>query len=161
MATVQQIGRSISVAEDLGGVVGTMKGLAAVSVRQYERARESAQDYIDTLELGLQIVVRHNLELPKPRPLGRPVGIIIFGTEQGLCGPLNRHILEFAGRWIADEGIGARTAGSWPSARGSARRSGGSVSTPRHCSRIPVRCRAPPSGSRTSCCASTSGSPAA
>jgi F-type H+-transporting ATPase subunit gamma len=108
MATVQQIGRSISVAEDLGGVVGTMKGLAAVSVRQYERARESAQDYIDTLELGLQIVVRHNLELPKPRALGRPVGIIIFGTEQGLCGPLNRHILEYAGGWIADEGIGRK-----------------------------------------------------
>lgn len=105
MPTLQQIARRISVAEDLGSIVSTMKGLAAVSVRQYERAGVSAQAYIDNLERGFQVVLRHGVDPGAEAPPAYPIGIIIMGTEQGLCGPLNRSVLEYAGRWMADEDL--------------------------------------------------------
>ena len=51
-----------------------MKGLSAVSVRQYENAREAARRYIATLEHGLQVVLAHGVdpasEAPPPEPNG-------------------------------------------------------------------------------------------
>jgi F-type H+-transporting ATPase subunit gamma len=51
--STEQLGKKISGARDLGGVVRAMKALAASSVGQYERAVEALDDYLRTVELGL------------------------------------------------------------------------------------------------------------
>ncbi|MGB7443787.1 MAG: hypothetical protein WA919_22210 [Coleofasciculaceae cyanobacterium] len=54
--TTESIKRKINSSQDLQSVVKTMKALAAVSIRQYEKAVESLVDYNRTVEMGLQII---------------------------------------------------------------------------------------------------------
>ena len=54
MRSLVGIRKSITAAEELHSVVKTMKGMAAASIRQYERAVESLGEYRRTIELGLQ-----------------------------------------------------------------------------------------------------------
>lgn len=58
MATPESLKSTIDSTQDLHSVVKTMKALAAVSIRQYERAVESLSEYTRTIQLGLQIVLR-------------------------------------------------------------------------------------------------------
>ena len=60
MQTPEALKRKIQSAQDLLGVVKTMKALAAVSIRQYQRAVESLADYNRTVEMGLQIVLKES-----------------------------------------------------------------------------------------------------
>src|SRR3546814_14212633 len=79
--------RRIESAEDLYAVVRVMKALAAASIRQCERAVESLAEYNRTIEMGLQIVLWNRPEAiaAEPSP-GQRRGIIVFGSDQGLCG---------------------------------------------------------------------------
>ena len=98
MQTIESLRRTIKSAQDLQSVVKTMKALAAVSIRQYQRAVESLTDYTRTVEMGLQIILRQQKENVSVAPL-YPVnrlGAIIFGSDQGLCGQLNEQIAVFA-----------------------------------------------------------------
>ncbi|MEQ8960851.1 MAG: F0F1 ATP synthase subunit gamma, partial [Coleofasciculus sp. C2-GNP5-27] len=58
MATIEELKTQISSAQDLQSVVKTMKALAAVSIRQYEKAVESLVEYNRTIEMGLQILLK-------------------------------------------------------------------------------------------------------
>jgi F-type H+-transporting ATPase subunit gamma len=75
-----------------------MKTLAAVSIRQYEKALESLADYNRTVELGLHVVLRDKAHAPKPARFipGNRLGAIIFGSDYGLCGRFNEDITRFA-----------------------------------------------------------------
>jgi F-type H+-transporting ATPase subunit gamma len=98
MQTSEALKRKISTTQDLQSVVRTMKSLAAVSIRQYQRAVESLNEYKKTLEMGLEIALKDwSIELPfrEPKPPNR-FGAIIFGSDQGLCGPLNALIAAHA-----------------------------------------------------------------
>ena len=64
MQTTESIKRRIKSAGDLLSVVKTMKALAAVSIRQYQRAVESLTDYNRAVEMGLQIVLKERMEPP-------------------------------------------------------------------------------------------------
>jgi F-type H+-transporting ATPase subunit gamma len=57
MQTLESMKRRIHSAEDLQSIVRTMKALAAVSIRQYEKAVESLVEYNRTTELGLHVVL--------------------------------------------------------------------------------------------------------
>jgi F-type H+-transporting ATPase subunit gamma len=75
-----------------------MKALAAVSIRQYQRAVESLTDYTRAVEMGLQIVLKQQKEsvaVAPTIPVSR-IGSIIFGSDQGLCGQLNEQISAYA-----------------------------------------------------------------
>jgi len=92
--TIESLKKTIKSAEDLQSVVKTMKALAAVSIRQYQKAVESLTDYTRTVELGLQIALKNKpepVEMVQPAPYLR-MGGIIFGSDQGLCGQLNEQI---------------------------------------------------------------------
>jgi F-type H+-transporting ATPase subunit gamma len=81
-----------------------MKALAAVSIRQYERAVESLAEYNRTVEMGFQILLRERyfagqplsshlretLEFPKTK-----LGAIVFGSDQGLCGQFNEQMAQY------------------------------------------------------------------
>jgi F-type H+-transporting ATPase subunit gamma len=84
-------------AQDLLGVVKTMKALAAVSIRQYQRSVESLTDYNRTVEMGLQIVLKDRRGAPEPAARRtRRLGAIVFGTDQGLCGQFNNIVTQHA-----------------------------------------------------------------
>jgi F-type H+-transporting ATPase subunit gamma len=60
MQTIESLKRNIQSAQDLLGVVKTMKALAAVSIRQYQKAVESLSEYNRTVEMGLQVVLKRS-----------------------------------------------------------------------------------------------------
>ena len=98
MDTIESLRRKIEVSRELRDIVKTMKTMAAVSIRQYDRAVASLRQYNRTIEMGLQIVMRHNREdkhPPRPSP-GRRLGAIIFGSEMGMCGQFNEVLVSFA-----------------------------------------------------------------
>jgi F-type H+-transporting ATPase subunit gamma len=97
-----------------------MKTLAAVSIRQYDRAVEALRDYSRTIDQGFQVLLRHEpLHVDADRHRGR-VGAIILGTDQGMCGQFNEEIVAFASQrqtlappsrpWLLAV-VGARAAG--------------------------------------------------
>lgn len=98
METIEGLQRRIAGVEDLLSVVRTMKALAAVSIRQYEKAVESLADYSRTVELGAQVLVRERqdeLNVLTP-PGGGGLGAIVFGSDQGMCGQFNEEIVSYA-----------------------------------------------------------------
>jgi F-type H+-transporting ATPase subunit gamma len=104
--TTDYLKRRIQSAQDLLGVVKTMKALAAVSIRQYQRAVESLGEYNRTVEMGLQIVLRQSAEaMAQARSRTARLGAIVFGTDQGLCGQLNNIIVSHAVEEMNKSGI--------------------------------------------------------
>lgn len=98
MTTLEALKRKIETAKDLQSVVKTMKALAAVSIRQYEKAVESLAEYNRTLEMGLQILLKNRPEgLVGLKPsLTQRLGVAIFGSDRGMCGQFNERIADFA-----------------------------------------------------------------
>ncbi|HOF05720.1 MAG TPA: F0F1 ATP synthase subunit gamma [Syntrophales bacterium] len=99
MLTAEALKRKIQSADDLLSVVKTMKALAAVSIRQYQRAVESLADYYRTVEMGLQIVLRDRRGIITGARAGTRaalLGAVVFGSDQGLCGQLNNIIAQHA-----------------------------------------------------------------
>jgi F-type H+-transporting ATPase subunit gamma len=103
MLTLEALRRQIGSAEDLRGIVHTMKTMAAVSIRQYQRAVEALGDYQRAVAMGLQVVLADQSAAPAaPRraPGGRAVAVIC-GSDQGMCGSFNEQIVSFALRTLA------------------------------------------------------------
>jgi len=96
--TSEALKRRIQSAQDLLGVVKTMKALAAVSIRQYQKAVESLSDYNRTVEMGLQIALRERRGggAASDQVKVNRIGAIVFGSDQGLCGQLNNIIVAHA-----------------------------------------------------------------
>ncbi len=97
METLEALAGQLESIEDLQSITRTMKALSAASIRQYERAVEALEDYYRAVELGLHVVLR---DLPAgerpPTEAGGPPGVVIFGSDQGLCGRFNDHAIEHA-----------------------------------------------------------------
>jgi F-type H+-transporting ATPase subunit gamma len=121
METLEHLRHRLDTVEDLGGIVRTMKALAAVSIRQYEAAVRSLGDYYRTVELGLHVALR---DLPAPEPEPRraesAIGAVVFGSDHGLCGRFNEDIVAHARERLAERSagrpvrvlaVGARAAG--------------------------------------------------
>jgi F-type H+-transporting ATPase subunit gamma len=96
--TLETLQKQISSGEDLSSIVRTMKALAATSVRQYEKAAESLDDYYHTVELGLSVVLSSSLEIPVKPNINqqKPSLLLIFGSDHGLAGRFNEQIVSFA-----------------------------------------------------------------
>lgn len=108
MQTLEGMKRRIESTEALHSVVKTMKSLAAVSIRQYERAVTSLKDYKRTVEMGLQVVLHGeiNHRRAQKRVASLPVGLIVFGTDQGMCGSVNEQMVGHVENSIKDLGRG-------------------------------------------------------
>ncbi|MFT7506575.1 MAG: F-type H+-transporting ATPase subunit gamma [Gammaproteobacteria bacterium] len=105
--------RKMDSADDLRSVVRTMKSMAASSISQYEQAVLSLEDYYRTIELGL-IACLHNKHCLRLANEGgkqsallaynkRPVGVIMFGSDQGLVGQFNDTLLSFMRQTLKNE----------------------------------------------------------
>ena len=100
MEALEALKRSIHVTAELQSLVKTMKILASLNIRQYEKAAHAVTSYNRAIEMGLHVALQ---TLPEP-PLhasARNIGAIIFGSDQGMCGPLNDVVVAHASRALA------------------------------------------------------------
>lgn len=98
MPSLEDLKRKMESTGDLQSVVKTMKALAAVNIRQFEKAAAALEDYNRTVTLGLQVVLRSRPGLAvsaRPGTQGT-LGAVIFGTDQGMCGAFNETVVEHA-----------------------------------------------------------------
>jgi F-type H+-transporting ATPase subunit gamma len=98
MHTLESLKRKLETAGDLHSVITTMKALAAANIRHCEQAVLSLSHYARTVELGLQVVLRQGPKAsPRAREAPREVpGFVVFGSDQGMCGPLNSQVADHA-----------------------------------------------------------------
>lgn len=111
MQTPEALKSQINSTQDMQSVVKTMKALAAVNIQQYQSAIESLRRYSFTLELGFQILLNHTrfgADLGKSQRvqagqrLGGQLGLILFGSDQGLCGQFNQQIVQYLSDYLND-----------------------------------------------------------
>jgi F-type H+-transporting ATPase subunit gamma len=110
MATLEGLRRKIDSTRDLGSVVKTMKALAAVNIRQFEKSVAALKTYNRTVQLGLQAVLRNRpgFSVTARTPEAGNLGAVVFGTDQGMCGPLNDTIVSHALETLDRIGTGDR-----------------------------------------------------
>jgi F-type H+-transporting ATPase subunit gamma len=103
METIEGLKRRIQSTRDLQSVVKTMKSLAAVKIRQYEKAVEALADYNRTVEMGLQVVLQDGRSAGEMRSTGSNdrIGAVVFGSDQGMCGQLNDQVASHALRVLS------------------------------------------------------------
>jgi F-type H+-transporting ATPase subunit gamma len=95
MQRIDIIERKLNTAKDLQSIVKTMKGLAAVSISQYEHAVDTITQYFSTIEQGLQIIMQQQPQLPSLFQQGNVNQedqkriAIVFGAGQPMCGAFN------------------------------------------------------------------------
>ncbi len=110
MQTPENLKRRIDSTEDLQSVVKTMKSLAAVNIRQYEKAVESLKEYSRAIDMALGIVLRHD---PDTTVYARSserkrIGAFVFGSDQGMCGSLNERVVSHAMETLRSWGKGGK-----------------------------------------------------
>ena len=100
--------RKIDSAGDLQAVVRTMKAVAASSIGQYEKSVRALADYAHSVELGLGECLRRNGSAPMLNQTERfkgenkTISAVVFGSDQGLVGPFNDVISQFAAETLAE-----------------------------------------------------------
>ncbi|MEH1886983.1 F0F1 ATP synthase subunit gamma [Nostoc sp.] len=102
MSSIELLQRQIHTAQELQAVVKMMKVLAALNIHQYEQAVASLTEYNHTIEMGLHVVLKatHTHDAHTQQSLSTSnvtrCGVIIFGSEQGMCGQFNEQISHYA-----------------------------------------------------------------
>ncbi len=106
------LGRKISSAADLKSVVRTMKALAAANVVQFQQSVLALADYYRTVKMGLGVCFRELdvAGLNHETASKGGVGVIVFGSDQGMVGRFNELVVE---RVIATLGQRAARADIW------------------------------------------------
>lgn len=103
METLQSLTRRLKATNALQSVVRTMKSLSMVSLRQFEQAEHAVGIYEHTVTLGLQALLHTETVTAAPRSGSRSgprtheriTGILVIGSDYGLCGRFNERLAEF------------------------------------------------------------------
>ncbi len=108
MPTLENLKTQIGTIDLLQSVVRTMKTLAAVSMRQQEKAIQTLSDYSRTIDMGLAILLNKGAgEIIEQLPVtDGKLGAVIIGSDQGLCGRFNEQVVSFALETAAKSGAG-------------------------------------------------------
>lgn len=103
MPTPETLQRKIKTASELQSIVKTMKALAAVSIRQYENAVVSLAEHARILDMGAQILLINSPDALAVQRPSRPqrLGMVVFGSDQGMCGRFNQQLVEFITHCLA------------------------------------------------------------
>jgi F-type H+-transporting ATPase subunit gamma len=108
--TLEALRHRIHSVQEMQSVVTTMKAMAAVNIRQYETAVKSLAEYNDTIDMGLQIALRHRPEqiVIAGSVLSGPLGVIVFGSDQGMVGQFNQQVTNQVNLMLASDGLRGR-----------------------------------------------------
>lgn len=95
MQTLEALQKRIKTTSDLLSVVKTMKSLAAVNIRHFERAAQSLTRYAEIVEQGWSALFRSRGVM---LPVGRMKNavILVVGSDQGMCGQFNEQAVQAA-----------------------------------------------------------------
>lgn len=98
METLESLRGRLGSAQELQSIVKTMKSMAAVAIRQYEKAVESLSEYNRTVELGFQFLLKREQErvIESSKTPGGNLCAVVFGSDQGMCGQFNDRIVSYA-----------------------------------------------------------------
>ncbi len=104
--TTMSLRRKIKGAQDLQAVVRTMKAIAAASIGQYEKSVDALTEYVHAVELALSVCLR-DIRL-KDEMVGREkqkgdIGVVVFGSDQGLVGQFNDLVADHAVNLLASK----------------------------------------------------------
>lgn len=98
MASGQELRQQLESTEQVQTVVKTMKALAAASIHSYREAVASLGGYTETIERGLQVALTSrppDIVRAAARP-SEGLGVILFGSDQGMCGRFNDNVVRHA-----------------------------------------------------------------
>jgi F-type H+-transporting ATPase subunit gamma len=100
--SIASLRHKITSAQDLESVVRSMKTIASSSIGQYEKAVHSLDDYYRNVQLGLSACLSQTAQLEQPAVIvnrsqkyAPAIGVIVFGSDQGLVGQFNEVMVEF------------------------------------------------------------------
>ena len=106
MATLDELQDRIESAEDLQSIVRVMKSLSAVSISQYQQAGRRLRVYREVVERALQAMVMEGevrLEAPEAEPAR--TGLVVMGSDRGLCGRFNEIVVRRTQELIGERGL--------------------------------------------------------
>jgi F-type H+-transporting ATPase subunit gamma len=105
MESPDRLNEQLHSLEELRTIVRTMKALSAASIHQYEASVKALSGYARAVRLGLHVALRGTAAPPRtdPAPDGKP-GLIVFGSDHGLCGRFNDEIADFTMSTVRDRG---------------------------------------------------------
>lgn len=96
--TLEVLRKKMRSAQELKKVVDTMKALAGVNVGIFEKVNQSLAEYHQTIELGLAAMLRQDkrqiLELLRSGQTTGGIGVVVFGSDQGMVGKFNDYLAE-------------------------------------------------------------------
>jgi F-type H+-transporting ATPase subunit gamma len=95
MQTLEILDKKIRTANDLLSVVKTLKSLAVVNMRQFERAVAAIDAFGRVVDQGWQVFFQNTQGAMGEDP-GKTAVIIIVGSDQGMCGRFNEIIVSKA-----------------------------------------------------------------
>lgn len=107
MQTLESLREQLDSAQQLYRVVKTMKSLAAVNIRQYQESVEAVSAYFETIELGLQVVLRQRTvdNVLTQQSTSNRLGAVVFGSDQGLVGQFNNRVANYAIECMENLGV--------------------------------------------------------
>jgi F-type H+-transporting ATPase subunit gamma len=109
MPTRRELDAKLSSARGLRDIIHSMRSLAAVNIRRAEEGLATVREYN---ELVVGLLRQMAPLLPQGFRWGQakgPAAILVFSSDQGLCGQFNERVVEFAlkeARRLGGEGAG-------------------------------------------------------
>ena len=104
MATLKEVQQRIQGVQSTQKITRAMKIVAATKLKNLERQRTSARDFSRKLETMLQNIIRYGYHPRHPlmaeRTEGGKCGLIIIGSDRGLCGGFNSNLFRQAREFI-------------------------------------------------------------
>lgn len=103
METLDNLKKTLDTSKSIKQVVSTMKALSGANIKKYEKIVKILYTYRSNIELALQAVMMHNdkININELEFIGQSKNkkannlVIIFGSNQGLCGRFNDKIANF------------------------------------------------------------------
>lgn len=104
METLDGLKKELISTKDLQSVVSTMKSIAAVNIKKFEKIAFNIVKYQSNVDLGLQAIVSQKpeiiklidyLELKIEKNTKKRDVVIIIGSNQGLCGRFNDKVVDY------------------------------------------------------------------
>ena len=105
MILLESLKRQLHSAEQLQSIVHTMRSFAAVNIRQYELAAQASEGYLKTVLKGLEMLrwLHPKKETFASMDSSSRVGVIVYGSDQGMCGSFNEQITASAHELISSQ----------------------------------------------------------
>ena len=103
METLDNLKKTLETSKSIKQVVSTMKALSGANIKKYEKIVKILYTYKSNVELALQAVMMHNdkININELEFIGQSKNkkannlVVIFGSNQGLCGRFNDKIANF------------------------------------------------------------------